>query len=636
MAVVTPAQEYKRLRAYLNPYIKGPKVDAVLNALASGMSSVLINNASAINDNMYIVSAVGTYLDSRLAEYGITRPSAVGLSDDIFTEIGLEVKNRKQVRDLMANILNSIFGAEFVRASDPARAVEPYNLQDGDTLIINYDANTTTTITFSTSQFADIAAATAQEVADAITETLTTLNIEGAAISQNDGNGNYVMLISNTIGPRSSVTVLGGSAENQLLFDSPVGAAGDATTQWTVTIQPGGYMRFMWSGGTNPNVGDVTVGNYVNIYNGGFTGSPNAGTYTITSFVGGAVNVAYFEVYNPFGIPGIITQGLKSAVLFYNPVKKTLNSIPSYAAIFQVSSALLQIFLPASTQVIRRSRAGSAYIHFPPQGTFQLVNQPINGDVFVVTTTYSVTAGIDFVIGTNLTATVNNMVAAINTANLGLLAVANRTGDFVIDTVDVFNTSLSNTLVISCSDTSNIVSSGPLGSNLSLEPNQNGPYTYDLGQPFVVSATHTKLAQVVNADTSRVIQVASSAGFPNSAGYLIFGYGTSHQEGPVPYLGAPSPDTLWISPAYTFQNIQPPGTSVFLVAQKNPAVIDTIGDQFPFYLTDVVSGRIYAQNLIQAVAAAGIKVVFTILYPGDIGLGKWGTPYSEIPIIWGP
>jgi hypothetical protein len=35
------------------------------------------------------------------------------------------------------------------------------------------------------------------------------------------------------------------------------------------------------------------------------------------------------------------------------------------------------------------------------------------------------------------------------------------------------------------------------------------------------------------------------------------------------------------------------------------------------------------------VAATGINIVFTILYPSDIGLGKWGTQYSENPAVWG-
>lgn len=631
MAVTTAELEYKRLRAYLNPYLKGKNVDAVLYALAVSASSYLINNVAAVNDQMYIVSASGDYLDSRLAEVGLVRPSNVGLSDDVFREIGLQVKNRKQVRDLMANILDAIFGDEFVRASNPARMIEPYNLADGDTLIINFDDNTTTTVTFRTGEFQNIAAATAQEVADAISASLSNAGVEGAAISKNDGNGNYVELISHTIGPHSSVTVFGGSAQNKLIFDAPVPAVGNATTQWTVSLQPGGNIRFTWSGGANPNLGKLTIGDYVNVYGGGFTGSPNEGTYNVTQFVGGLVNQSFFQVFNPLGIAGVVTQGSNSAVLFYTPVKKTLTSRPSYAAIYQVKSGTLQIFLPASTKVIRRSRIGSAHLHYPPQGTFIFKQNPINSDVFGITTTFNLTAGSDFTVGATIKDTVNNIVAAINSAGNNLLAINNTD-----NTVLIFNQSTANTLTITYSGVNTIDASGPEGDNKSLLPNQPGPYIYDLSQGFVVSKVNTTLNQTIDATTSRVIQVASSVGFPNEFGYLIFGYGTSHQEGPVPYLGSPSGTSLLISPSYTIQNTQPAGTSVFFVAQKNPVVLDTIGDQYPFYITDVVSGRLYAQNLIQSIAATGINVVFTILYPNDIGLGKWGTIYTENPIIWGP
>ena len=101
MAVTTPAQEYKRLRSYLNPYINGKNTDAVLNALANSDSTYLINNIAAVNDQLYIATASGTYLDERLAQYGISRPPNVGLSDEIFSEIGIAIKNRKQVRDLI-------------------------------------------------------------------------------------------------------------------------------------------------------------------------------------------------------------------------------------------------------------------------------------------------------------------------------------------------------------------------------------------------------------------------------------------------------------------------------------------------------------------------------------------------------
>src|ERR1700687_4163898 len=105
MAVTTIPQEYKRLRSYLNPYIRGPGTDAILTALATGNSSYLINNAAAVNDQLYIITASGIYLDQRRADFGIVRPPAVGLSDAIFQDVGIQVKNRKQVRDLMNDIL---------------------------------------------------------------------------------------------------------------------------------------------------------------------------------------------------------------------------------------------------------------------------------------------------------------------------------------------------------------------------------------------------------------------------------------------------------------------------------------------------------------------------------------------------
>ena len=54
------------------------------------------------------------------------------------------------------------------------------------------------------------------------------------------------------------------------------------------------------------------------------------------------------------------------------------------------------------------------------------------------------------------------------------------------------------------------------------------------------------------------------------------------------------------------------------------------------FITDVVSGRIYAESLIEQVTAAGISLVFTILYPDDRGLGGAGTSHSEIVYVYGP
>ncbi|MCX9024616.1 MAG: hypothetical protein OIN85_00805 [Candidatus Methanoperedens sp.] len=600
----------------------------MLTALAAGPSSYLVNNVRAVNDQLYIATAGDVYLDERLAEFGIVRPPAVGLSDDVFRQIGIGVKNRKQVRDLINELLDAIFGDEFVRASNQSRQVEPYNLVDGDQLIINFDEANTVPITFHTNEFASIAAATAQEVADAITKNLRTLGFSGTAIAKDDGNGPFVEILSDTIGPISSVTVRGGRAQNELKFDAPVAAGGNGTTQWTLSLRPGGIIRFTWSGGANPQLGKVSPGNYVNIFGGGFASSTNEGSYTITASVGGLVNESYFEIENPIGTSGVIVQGTATAVLFFNPVRKTVASRTSYAAVYQTQGRVLQIFLPAATKVIRRDRIGSAHLHYAPQGTFTFSSNASIGDQFSVTTVNTFVADSDFAIGATAQDTIVNLAAAINAVS-GLDATV---GDGVLS---VFNDSTSLTLTMTFTGIGSIVASGPQGDPQSVEPDQEGPYMFDLSQPFTVSEIGTLLAQDLDGTMSRVFSVVDSSQFPDEQGYLIFGYGTQEQEGPVPYISRPSNNTLLISPSYTIKTLHPEGTDVAFVAQKAPVSPSRDGTDFEFYITDVVSGRIYAQDLINSVAATGINIVFTILYPSDIGLGKWGTQFSENPVIWG-
>lgn len=642
MSVTTQEQEYKRLRSYLNPYIRGANTDSVLNALAAGASSYLINNVAAVNDQLYITTASGVYLDQLLAQYGIVRPSAVGLSDDIFSQIGIQVKNRKQVRDLINNILNIMFGDELTRASNKATTFEPYNLSDGDTLIVNFDEAETATITFSTNQFVSIAAATAQEVADAITENLRSHGLVGTATVNNDGNGNFVELLSDTIGPASSVTVLGGRAQNQFKFPSIIPAGGNQFTQWTVSLQPGGIVRFTWSGGPNPFIGEVTEGNYVNIYDGGFLNSGYEGTYTIVTAVGGDVNNSYFEVENPLGpTPGLgfnpVTQGgnaLHPTIAFYNPVRQILANLHSYAAVYQPQGRLLQIFLPAATKVVRRTRLGSSHLHDPPHAVFSFQSNPNVNDQFSITSSNTLVAGSDFVIAVSYAQTMINLANAISTIT-GVVPVIGIDEITKENILTVYQDSPSLTLTGTYTGSASITASGLLGDPVSVQPHQEGPYMYDLTQPFTVSSTGTVLTQDLDGTDPRIFTVKDASNFPDAQGYLIFDYGAETQEGPVPYIGRPSNNTLLISPAYTLKNKHLSGSDVALVAVKGSATISKDGLDYPFYLTDVVAGRIYSQTLIESVAATGINIVFTILYPNDIGLGKWGTQYSENPIVWG-
>lgn len=528
-------EQKARLRQYLNSAIRGENTDIILEALASG-SLHLIDSVEAVNDQLYIVTASESYLDERLADRDLTRPENVGLSDDVFRQIGIEVVNRKQVRDLMHNILNIMYGDEFTRATADSGELEPYQLEDGDTLLIEFDDSPDSIeITFQTSQFVNINAATAQEVADAITRQLRSLGESGAAVAKDDGAGGYVQIRSQTDGPASAIRVLGGKAQNKLRFEQIRPTTGIATTQWTLEVTPSGNMRATWTGGANPSIGKISSGDYVNIYGTAFD-TDNRGTFTITEVQGGLISDAYVEFDNPNGVSETVLQGNDEAILFFNPVRRTVSSKKNFAAAYQTENRILEVFMPATTRVVRRDRQGAAHIH--------------------------------------------------------------ESGASTVDDL--------------------------------------GPYLFDISKAYIIGDAEANTTAQVDASTERIIDVDNASDIPDESGYLIFGLGTQREEGPVPYIGRPSTNTILIDPSYRFENIHPSGTNISLVEQNYAYDVETDGTDYPAYLTDIVSGRIYAEELINLVSATGINVIITILYPEDEGLGKWGDDNnSEKYYVWG-
>lgn len=528
-------KEYKRLRSYLNNAIRGKNTDALLYSLAKG-SLHLINNVEAVNDNLYIVKAEDKYLDSRLGDREIVRPDNVGLSDEVFRKLGIQIVNRKQVRDLILQILEVIYGEELTRASMFSQELEPYQLEDLDALKVSFDDEQEIEIVFRSSDFTNINAATAQEVADSITKQIRKLGRKGAAFAKDDGLGPYVVLISGTSGPSSSIRVMGGKSNNKLKFPSIRPTTGQPSTQWTFSLEAGGVVRATWTGGSSPSVGKVRSGDYVNIYGTAFNLN-NRGTFTVTKVVGGLVGDAYVEFVNPNGVSEIITQGDIEGMLFFNPSRRTLSSNVTFSTAYQTEERLLEIFLPAVTKVVKRERIGASYI---------------------------------------------------------------------------------------------------LESGSATATEEYGPYLWDLSKGYVIGSEECFTAQKIDSNLGLVLSVDDSTQFPDSTGFLIFGFGTQKEEGPVPYIGRPSSNTLLISPSYKFKYAHDIGTnvsSVSLFSTYDPAVD---GTDFPLYLTDVVSGRLYARELIDLVAATGITVSITILYPSDEGLSKWKTENSDKKYVWGP
>lgn len=668
-------KEYKRLRSLLNPAIRGPNTDAVLWSLATGTQN-LIHNVEAVHDQVYIATAEGRYLDQRLADANVIRPPTVGLSDDIFRKIGISILNTKQIRDLILEILSTMFGDEATRATSLSSMAEPYDLDHGDTLIVQFDGGDPITITFTSDQFSNINAATAQEVADAITKSIRSQGKSGSAYANDTGTGIFVTLISDTKGPASSVKVLGGKAQNALLFPSIRPTTANASTQWQVTQLAGGMARYTWVGGANPNVGKTRKGDYVNIYGPGFHVN-NRGTFIVLQSKGGSLGSAYFEVENPNSIAETVSQGSLSGVLFFNPYRTTLIDKNRYAVAYQPESRLLEVLIPATTKVVRRDRKGAAHIHGPKFIETTVYNDGKNqitditfpspsiisdGDYFLLNTptilyyVYFDTTGSNLVDPavpgrTGIRVNINGFTTATQVAK-EVSKEVNGTGDFSSasppnNTLRLANASVgaitphSNGTVVGLSFSVYQAGQNPSQTTASV-PNPDeqftdnyGPYVYNTAQPFVVSHIGTTLDIKADPTTNKILHVTNANNFPDEAGYIILGYGSENQEGPIPYLGRPSSNTLLLNPSYIIKNTHDVGTDVALVALNGPIKIDKIGNDRPFYLTDVVAGRVYAEDLIKTVVATGIRLIITVIYPGDEGLSKWGTVDSEKVKIWG-
>jgi hypothetical protein len=525
---------YKLLRQFLNPTIKGKNTDALLKAMANGGAD-LIFNAQAVHDNLFIMSGEGRFLDRLLADRDLRRPGEVGLSDDDYRNLGVEVTTRKQVQDLILKILDIVYGYEYARAFTSSQELEPYALEDGDILSVKFDDANVFNIRFDVSQFDNIGSATAREIADVVTRSLRAQGHSGFGDVKNDGAGNYLVLVSPTLGPSSAIQIVGGKSQNVLKFPSIRPTSQAAGTQLQLTAGTGGVVRATWTAGPAPGFGKIRAGDYVNVFGSGFDVAQNQGCFTVTDSSGGSVGNAYVEWINPIGLTESVTLSDAEDLMFFEPTRSHLTSKPTYAAAYQTENKVLEVYLPALTRIVRRDRLDAAYL-----------------------------------------------------SDAAIVGAQEHVGNYIYDTQQNFS----------------------LGS--------------------IATTTTTNIDPSLNG----LIEVSDASDFPDQPGFVIFGLGTARQEGPIPYLNRPSSNTIRVSPAYRFRYNHPSGTDINSVNSNSPIVLNPTGTDYQTYLTDMAGGRLYAQELIDMVVATGITLIFTILYPGNEGLGGWQNTTAEGKREW--
>ena len=143
-----------------------------------------------------------------------------------------------------------------------------------------------------------------------------------------------------------------------------------------------------------------------------------------------------------------------------------------------------------------------------------------------------------------------------------------------------------------------------------------GPYMWDLSAPYVISSLTSNIQQQVKAGSIiRTLQITGPNNIPDAEGFVIFGFGTEKEEGPIRYLYKPTDNSLQMDPAYTFKFTHNIGDAVTMIRRKGAHVMSGSAAEYPLYITDPGIARETLKAVMTEVKSVGIFIDFIIRYP---------------------
>jgi hypothetical protein len=161
-----------------------------------------------------------------------------------------------------------------------------------------------------------------------------------------------------------------------------------------------------------------------------------------------------------------------------------------------------------------------------------------------------------------------------------------------------------------------------------------GPYLHNPTDSLVIAETATTLTQALEAGHQYPnVSVASTVGFPDSKGFVVFGFGYGYEVGPVPFLGVSGTGTLLLDPAFTVPVAVPNGAIVNLAARMDDTQVPH-GDN-DCWLTSSPAGRASCETNIDDISAGGKAVTKTVIYPNPVGLAGADRPTHGVARVNG-
>ena len=168
-----------------------------------------------------------------------------------------------------------------------------------------------------------------------------------------------------------------------------------------------------------------------------------------------------------------------------------------------------------------------------------------------------------------------------------------------------------------------------------LDNTVQGNYLIDFNS-YIYTDKYTSLNQkIIQGTNGGIISLISTINFPEK-GILVFDLGYEIEEILIPYVKVLNSTEIIIDSSHRWKYTHNIGADVTLLLDKNKYVSPGDGTDFGSYETDVANARQSAIDYFKSSTAAGMKNNITVLYPSDLGLGNYNTPYSDKYKVWGP
>jgi hypothetical protein len=341
----------------LLPKYFNAREDANWSSLISAIGAEderLAQLAEEVRKQFFVKTANRPYIDRLAANNNLTRPRFVGMSDTDFRRfIPILTYQPKQVKRIIDEMLDLFFFKEATTAFLSTNLPEPFALKNNWNLEITVDSLHQEQIFFRTSDFTNIATATADEVAAAYNRQAK----YSYAVSYYDSvtKNTYLRIFSNTIGAQGSMDITGGLANIALELNGFLSDLGTGSnTQWVVT-KVGNTVTFTYNAGVQPGVESLLPGD---IFLCDLAG--NEGAFVIKKV---DIRLKSFTFENLLATAGTFTQVSSKQTKWMRPVHVTSFSVSRRALVWETTVNAATVEMPATPPIVNREAKGGFHVN---------------------------------------------------------------------------------------------------------------------------------------------------------------------------------------------------------------------------------------------------------------------------------